>query len=373
MERIEQSIVRECLREVAPWLGLPFGQLAKRLAEMRSRGAEQDAESKWSEIEALKFLNNQPVSAKIALMIAEYGLIFLVENKVRILEDYKARHQTIAVEHLTRLLNRYQGDDVSTVPEASKILDKLWVNWADTFERNFIKPGLYQIFRRYKPFPGTRHMYDSILDHPVICELIYIDTHSMEVTLITAGHNIYWGSIYMNYQQIAYIMAQRQSNQNKGGVHQRFYSFRPEGGLPEIFSGLCLKTGDGSRRPVCAECLFLQVFDDENEELIAEVKKLVEEPWSSAQSESSVILDYISDIPPEFHLMGGIAASQRPRVKHVRDFPLLAELVQYGSGDISLFREPLRPVDAETLRREVLRYGVEVFRHSRPPRTGVGS
>ena len=120
-----------------------------------------------------------------------------------------------------------------------------------------------------------------------------------------------------------------------------------------MYSGLCLKTGDTFRRPVAAECLYVQISRSHSllYKAFADLRKEINGDSHSGRDieVASAIQEYISENQPA----GPPYNPQNPssewrRVKFVRDFPMLDRMAKKEDG-IPLFREPLRTISDQTI------------------------
>ena len=151
-------------------------------------------------------------------------------------------------------------------------------------------------------------------------------------------------------------------------IFQRLYSVNLGHRKQAFYSGLCLKTGDTTGRPLAAECIFLPVPRAEHTELYAAFQNLLNLPWSHEEIEiPPEIVDYIAPPPPK----SGDEAETLKRVRRIRDFPFLKNLAkkQRGTG-IQLFRESLRTLEADAVQASATSSPCRVYRYSQ---AGLGN
>jgi hypothetical protein len=281
-------------------------------------------------------------------------------------------------EHLERLIAQClesgkKRRDERAAGSSRTYADIIFGNWKNTYSRapDALATGIYQIFRRYKPEshpdkplignPSVgSHDLSNLEGQAVICELISITWESMECILITAEQNVYFGTLSINYENILYGILQRRIPDSES-VNQRVIVMRLEqNGLP-WYSGLCIKTGDTTHRPLAAECLYVPVPSDHSK-LYDEFDSIKAAGWEAIRvPDNSEIVQYLTDVPPRSTYSRHDLRWKR--VKFVRDFPTIRQLSKRNEQGIIYFREPLRALDAETITRLSRRLPrLEVFR-----------
>lgn len=374
MDRLEQAAVREFILRVRFRLGLgDLQELTKELAK-RSCSAK----------EALECLRGRPVNRIAFNETAQAALEFMSEpEQYGTIEDYlngqspSTRYliQSIMCECASRDILPPKLITDASRPSSQNTLDgyagAIFNTWCNTFYKGneILRSGIYQMFRRYKPEPGVRpDRPDGAPDpsfHPVICELILVDSEEMECILVTSERNVYHGSLFINDEKILYGLLQRRWRNN--GVNQRVITLRLESKRLPIYSGLCLKTGDTTRRPIGAESLYVWVKPDEHPELVGAMQDLRRQPWSGESTNQidpeSVILEYVTaNPPPEWDL-------DDPRwrtVKFLEDFPLLTDISKPDEANgVVYLREPSRTLSSETVLNIAKKGSLPVFRWHR--------
>ncbi len=220
--------------------------------------------------------------------------------------------------------------------------------------------GVYQIYRRYKPSSEDNL---SIDEHPVVCEIIYVDSAARSCILITSELALYFGALYIYHDRGDIISGILQRPSAFGnGLHQRFI-YANVSSRRNIYSGIMVKVGDTLHMPIAAECLIVWVPRSEHVELYKEMSDLNNHPWGVYRcNSSSVCADYIIPTPPV-----GQNDPREKMVKRVRDFPLIKEL---SLRNPPLFQEPGRALSWATIKGVWRKYAHPlgcngVFRHSK--------
>jgi hypothetical protein len=304
VEPIEQAVVRECLRNTFKILG--YDSLSTDMAEaLHAQDQRVDLPS------ARKYLLNQNIAENVKDR-ASLAALAILKPRMSEIKRYYAQHDlqtsleviqyviNINDRDLTIAQDNSNSKDADTRPNLRHIIE----NWKRPIARgeDVLRSGIYQIFRRYKPTVEQKRFmpqYEHDENHAIICELVYVDSTKMECSLVTAERNVYWGYLYINHQSILYVLAQRPSDENDYGVHQRSYTIKLESGWPTVYGGLCMKSGDTTKMPLSSECIFLAVPKGGHSALYDEFDRLRSSEWQRLRvSESSIILDYITDLPP---------------------------------------------------------------------------
>jgi hypothetical protein len=358
MELIEQIVIRECLRQAHGILGLDK--------------LDPDVCEKLNEIDpaidganARRYVHNQNVAQSMAERISNAAISVLRPNIGKIEEFYVGQSLPESAAIIKHIINKESRTFESPSKANFAVLARNWTTPVSHGD-SVLLSGVYQIFRRYKPMKEQKELIEYYRDdqnHAVICELAYVDSNSMECMLVTAERNLYWGSLYINHQQIMYVLAQRPSEEQENGIHQRIYAVKLEGGPPTIYSGLCMKSGDMTKMPLSAECIFLFVSEARHQGLYAEFSKLRQTEWSKRKiGYESPIADYITENPPTDDETADDFT--RSRIRRVSDFPMLSAMVKEEDQGIILLRESLRTLPAAALRGQLLRNRLRVFRQS---------
>jgi hypothetical protein len=248
---------------------------------------------------------------------------------------------------------RWEAQEEKSKIAEKKIYEFIFSKWRSqrTSGEKLLFSGAYQLFRRYKPTKEFNvhggNDRSNVEEHAVICEVIYIDVPSMTCTLVTAERDIYYGIIAINFKNTLSILLQRDSGR---GIHYRFISIPLWKGIniSGLFSGVMIKTGDTSERPIASELLIKWIpptFNLERRKFYREIRQIIFGPSLLKNiQENSEVLQYLTDIPQEHHPLNH--KSWR-RVRKVKNFKIISDL-SVGE-DWALFREPLRTFDRRDL------------------------
>jgi hypothetical protein len=364
MDDVEQAFIRGCLRYLAMRKRLGSSeQVAKRLA---AYDPSIDID------QAARYLYTQAIRPPVLLKLSISALRLIGEDYEAV-ADFYGRENPDILGFLEKLLPKHgisiRRDRVNLTlgtPSKARNVDLILSNWKRAFSTNYFAftSGIYQTFRRYKPTqdqmtshldPGTYNWADP-QNQAVICELIHFNMDEMECTLVTGDSNVYIGSMFLNYEGILFGILQRPSSTTKGGVHQRIFVTKIEPIPLAVFSGLSIKTGDITGRPVSSELLFIKIPRELDEGLYEEFENLSSAGWSAGSvGADSQVAQYLAITPPQ--------EQEHPnwkRVRYLRDFPGLAKMAQQDPRNLTrLFREPSRTLSRELLR--TLRFRLPVF------------
>ena len=375
MDPVEQVIVLECLREGRRELGFRTSDvLAKKLAQSDSEdeiAAAQDCVLRRSISE-----RSRSKFSEAALTIISDG-----ENYKK-LQSYFEKQGSHASRYLADIMFNCRGIDVanrlsivSRFQRRTRYIDVIAQNWEVTSwtGRKRLQTGLYQMYRRYKP-PGDNNNPDpnatipDVMSHAIISELIYVDLDNMECVGVTSERNIYHGALSINHENILFGILQRSTDH--GGLNRRFISMRLVHRRLPMYSGLCIKVGDTTRRPLAAGCLYVPIPPADHVELYSAFRPIVEQAWTGEPTPSvareSVVSQYLTDHPPLTPYDRDDPAWAR--VKFLRDFPQIQDLVVPDKDGTILFPEPSRTLAFDTLRRLSSRKALlPVFRWTSDP------
>ena len=379
MDRVEQAVVRQCLRQL-------LGDSQARLGSHEAIAARLQSEGQGIEkTDANSYLYTRSVRKRIWEAISEAALDILLTEATKVIAFYDKENRDISL-FLARIFQKYRNDRTppklahrlqgsTSLEERSEaidaeIVDIIFRNWKQPprASHSSLRTGLYQIFRRYKPsrdqktqHTQTWHDWSKDENHAVVCELWYIDLEKLGCKLVTGDMNIYHGSLNITHEYVLYSILQRPAR-NKVDIHQRFIASRIEMPDFEMYSGICMKIGNLSTRPIAADFFYLHIPQDSNADLYREFDKILDRSWNDAASigRDSVIADYIAITPPT-------KPRSNPdwsRVRYVKDFPALLKLALRTDNYIALFREPLRTLGAVTLGEVLSDIPLEIFRQS---------
>lgn len=279
--------------------------------------------------------------------VAMSALRVLHSHKVSLL-DYLRRNGHVAMaDYLESLFALYLAP--SGEAERPAIAQEIFHHWNDHHWAGSaqLQSGIYQIFRRFKPRNPNGPERDNIAkpdaDDILIVELLYLDAARMECFIVTSEGNIFWGTAHLNDDATLAIIMQRSSRRSEANLRHRFLALHArheEGDTPSIYSGVYMKAGDKTKRPLAGEAIFRLIEREAHDALYTRMEEIFHEPYSyHIAREDSLILPYIASYD-------GVAAQAR-----VGDLPFIEQLTQPDSTGIVLFREPIRTTDAEALVR----------------------
>jgi hypothetical protein len=358
MDLVEQAVILQSLRDVHKNIGFDeYEDLADKLVELNST-IDRKA--------ALNCCYGRPVREAVEAKIATVGLNILASNYKKVLKFYDVQNKSTR-NYIIDILSKYRRDMIPDM-YTNRSVNIIFGNWVNPSRAgNFsLRTGIYQVFRRYKPTRNQRAEISPILrdmsddmNHPVICELVYFDIENMNCTFITGDLNVYVGSIYLSYEDIIYGIMQRPSRDGTG-VHQRIMACKLERTELKLYSGLCIKTGDTTDRPLASELLFLRV-PASHTRLYDAMKDIRTNPWRvDPLDRDSVVARYIAITPPK----DDDTNPDWKRVRYIGDFPWLARMAKLDSHKMILFREPSRTVSKEELAKVTGEFRVTVFTQS---------
>jgi len=381
LDPVEQAMVLECLREVRARLKLGKAkQLANRLSKVNAEINEQTAND---------CISRKSISRPSQALIASAALEILREHYSIILEHYDRSNKTVAA-HLSQIFIKYKVveelephgvvEDPRTKSSAGPgagYAEIIFSNWLDTFRKGdgVLETGVYQMFRRYKATPDSAggagrssRASRDLSNQAIICELIYVDSDAMECVMVTSERNLYFGTIFINHEDILYGLLQRRTRDS--GVNQRVITVRLGGSRLPMYSGLCLKTGDTTRRPLAAACLYVRCSQSDHPEMYAEFEAIRRTPWTGKKvsnvAKDSAIYDYIT-LNPRLSL----ADPEWNRVKKADAFPQLASLMHPNKAGVTYLQDSLRTMSFEDLVRIGGELSLPVFRHSNTAASGT--
>ncbi len=270
------------------------------------------------------------------------------------------------------------SDAHSSVPHSSAFLEafvKFLTRESRTLEGR-LKTGVYQYFRRYKPLPDEIDLNQDEPNHIVIAELIYVNAETKECLVVTSARNIYYGTMFLNHKNILHCLLQRPDKYTTD-TNIRIYSLKLHGRSLAFYSGICLKTGDTTLRPISSECIFVPLAPEKHksvigrmEEIFAAQKSQIEKkggqiPQSAASTrldEDDIVCDYFSDTPPDVKI--DIESLAWERVRRAKEIPFLFELSKKRRNSTALLREPSRALRRSTIVKFARDHKIYVFRQS---------
>lgn len=368
MDQIEQAVVQGCIRAVYVSVGYKdYAELAKTIEAASGMDIAQR--------DALVWIYGKSVNHRKAESISMVALKILFENKDSVIRYYRDLQPHVS-QFIQKLFTKYFGTERS-VSECggAKSLDIIVQNWMAPPRRDHgsLRTGIYQSFRRHKPTRGQklntdpRHDWNDDENHAIICELIYLDLGAMECRLVTGDMNVYHGSLCITHEDILYGLLQRPAD-NGMDFHQRYIVSKIKRPKSEMYSGICIKIGNVSIRPVATEFFYVPVPETKHPELYEEFRRSVlTRKWSdiSQIDEATAIGTYISVTPPR----RSWSHPDWRRVRYVRDFEMFKTICHRTKNYKALFREPLRTLSAETLGEVLEKNSLEIFRQDRdfPP------
>lgn len=351
MDRVEQAVVRQCLRRLVAKPGESPTQyqigdhkvVAGQLTAAGSGIEERDADN---------YLYTRSVRSEIWDSISEAALDILFADKEKAI-PYFRNYNTDVLQLLLTIFQKRRGMSVSA-PSPSAAAARMFQNWVRPPRAGYIalKSGLYQVFRRYKPTrqqkldPNSGYDWNQPGKHAIICELWYIDLGTMECKMVTGDLNVYHGSLCITHEEILYAILQRPFP-NGIDIHQRFIASKLERSQFDMYSGILMKVGNLSIRPLAADMFFAFVPKDHHKELYKAFQPIAKQEWDdmSPIAKDSIIADYVAITPPNEPRSDPDWA----RVKYLHDFPVLEKMGTPTPSYIELFREPLRTLGTDTL------------------------
>lgn len=364
MEAVEQATIQACIREVHSRIGYKdFSDIAKKLVNSSESVHEKDVRN-W--------LYGRPVGQDRAESIARMSLDLLCDHAEDVLAIYRKSDGDTAV-YLSAIMRKYRpmadlGPVEAAIPSSMSggSAGIVFQNWTAPSKRDHgsLRTGLYQTFRRYKPTRGQKLRanpdwdWNDISRHAIICELIYLDLERRECKLVTGDMNVYHGSLYITHEDILYGILHRLSDTGNG-VHQRFIASKIERPKFAMYSGIMVKIGNISIRPVAAEFFYVPMVKEKYPELYEAFQPINERQWSdtSQLDDGSIIGQYISITPPQ----KARTHADWDRVCYVGHFPILDKISRRTKNYIALFREPLRTLSAETLADVIAEAPLQIF------------
>jgi hypothetical protein len=368
IDEIDFVYVRDCLREVQKLLGYPTAKIAaQQLVPAGERGDKYQA--------ALNWIRRHPIDRKLQPNIISAALT-LLNNRRQDVSDYLKIHNPQLGERFDAVVAKYlKGSvalaDADTVASPQRAYaDTIFENWKIPYHQGpkILMPGIYQIFRRYKPtkppasISGARKAtYDwaQVPDHHIICELICFDSVNMEAVLITSERRKYFGSLFIDHERVLFGLLQRK-NANKEGINHRVFAAALHNRRYPFYSAIMLKVGDTTSRPIASDCLVVMI-PRKHKELYEEFAK--EQLKEGLVPKESIITDYLTATPP--------SEPSHPNWKHirrVRDFPKWSSLTRPSKEHLPILREPLRTLHHLTI-EDLARKGtlIEIFNQKDAP------
>ena len=356
MDPVEQAIVLECLRLVRRALGFRTSEaLAKELADSLS---EEEA--------ARDCILRRSISEDSRAKFSEAALSIIADrDNYEKIKAYYVKANSRVCNYLADIIFNCRDIDIADrqpIPPRDRVrkryIDVIAQKWdiSPRQGRKLLQTGLYQMYRRYKP-PGddtdatSGENKPDPMGHAIVAELIYVDWDSMECVGVTSEGNIYHGALSINHENILFGVLQRSTHQ--GGLNWRFIALHLEHRRLPMYSGLCIKVGDTTRRPLASDCLYVPIPLTDHGDLYTAFGSVAEKAWSGEAVQpiesENVISQYLTGHPPLTPYDAGDPAWRR--VKFLRDFPEITELIIPNNGDTILFQEPSRTLSFDTLRR----------------------
>jgi hypothetical protein len=353
--------IRDSFRAAMSVLGFQSAKVAA--AELFEIG-----ENAFEETIALNWVRRHPVAlakephiiaAALKLLSAKQGPVLSVlaaENP-----DLASKLKSILAKH-----DRETGRDTREGPAVAPrqhYVETMFENWKKPYHEgaDILMPGVYQIFRRYKPtkppasISGAKkadYDWSKVANHAVICELLYFDSINMEAVLITSDRNKYFGSLFIDHNKVLFCVFQRRSA-NRDGIHHRFLAAALNNHRYPFYSAIMLKVGETSDRPVASDCLIVMVPKEKHASLYEEFEK--ERVTAGQAPKDSIISEYLTSNPP-------LDRSDPiwSRVRRLRDFPTLNLLARPAKEHLPIFREPLRTLQFLTIEHLASKRGISI-------------
>lgn len=250
----------------------------------------------------------------------------------------------------------HQEDNERLIPKESAsrrpYVETIFANWRQPNRGSayMLPAGIYQILRRYKPepppsgsVPQDTQGASDFGEHAVICELIDVDLKNKECLVITSERYVYIGSLFLNFEGILFGILQR-TLPGSTNINQRLISIKLELHKLPWYSGLCIKAGDTTHRPLAAECIFIPIPADHAKlyEEVEQVRRTIGDSYRVP--EGSEISQYLTDTPSYQEI-----DNQQSRVRRIKDLSAIRALALENVQGITFFREPLRTLDGGTI------------------------
>lgn len=345
MHSVDQAFVRECLRSYHGVLGY---ENKTDLIQLLTSEFDIPKEAAGKYVYRNTFDDHWNEACRA-------GVSILARHRDTIVKHLEDDNGAAAASYLSQIITRHLAGAAERRAPISDIIARNWGH-TSTAGRRHLEPGVYQMFRRYKPwFPNGTAEVDGPLspkDQTLICELMYIDSEAMEGVLVTSEGSVYWGSFHINHDDILYGIFQRPRDGQPGTLH-RFYAVRiTRSGTSDVYSALYMKSGDTSFRPISGETVFhLVPRSAEHRALWKGMKSLFDSQFEFREVPAhSRIMDYVSSAK-------GSGADGPIRIG---DVPLISSLVSPEIGP-ALFLEPSRAVDVDHLEAQARKNPLEVF------------
>jgi hypothetical protein len=384
MNDLEQAILCRCIRRLKEAGDYKtYEELAaKMVADLTAKRTGSDKDKLFKA--TVNFLERNIPNKEYTTAVGEAALKFVYVNRERIFSLYRSDDEntedpsatTTYIAHILRKYNQLPPRE----RHASLPVDAIFENWKKTSLKaevatTALRSGLYQIYRRHKPFQSTKTHFvqegeplsspeeSENADDCVVTELVYVDAQSKECLLVASTRQLYSGSLHINARHTAFFLFQ--SERELGSFDHRFFCLQLEGRLP-FYSAVSVRTGDKSFRPITSECLVVDIFDNDHPELYEALKTLRKPGAYSGPIENRVILDYIASTPPRGTRTSGNSTWRW--VKYLRDFPFLSQLVLQSRAGLPEFQEPIRSMNVErvmALDENKMMPPLGVFQHSK--------
>jgi hypothetical protein len=346
---MEQIVVLQCLREVRQRIGMRTAlAAAKKLVELDSENIQIGV--------ATDCLHGKAINGDASLNIAKAALKILVDNYDVVMQHYAGSNGTLTYVTSTIRKHAELSENGPTGAAASDgYASVISANWNASLRKGngVLKTGIYQLFRRFKsetPDTGDSHKPDR-RGQVVICEVVHVDSDRMECTMITSERHVYFGSLFVNHEDIIFGIFQRKTL--SGGINQRFIALKLEGQWLPMYSGLCIKVGATTRLPVASDCIYVKVRAPHYERLLKEFEQIKRSGWKGEfippVDRRSALAQYITENPPAVPYSSTHPAWSR--VKFIEQFPALAKWSTPDKAGHVFFGEPLRTTSGETLVR----------------------
>ena len=385
IDEVDFVYVRDCIRATQKLFGCQSAKVAAQklletgalLARQQQPGSEGplEADAGFTYNAALNWIRRHPIDRKAQPHVARAALALLNTRRRDVREYLKEQNPELA-DRLEPVLARYLEEPTvaekqAETPPRRAYADTVFENWKRPYHSGptILMPGIYQIFRRYKPTrppasisAARKANYDwsNVATHEIICELIYFDSVNMEAVLVTSERNKYFGSIFIDHDKVLFGLLQRKTI-GRPGVNHRLFATTLHSRRYPFYSAIMLKIGDTSFRPIASDCLVVMIPRAEHTDLYDQFDK--EQMNEDPVPKDSVIADYLTATPPSHQRHPNWA-----RVRRVRDFPKWNSLTRPSKEHLPIFREPLRTIHHLTI-EDLARKGIliDVFKQQDVP------
>jgi hypothetical protein len=340
MLAVESIFVRELLREFFEELG--YDRMNDIALVLEGMGVKHDHAEKF--MKGFSFRSSKETKDEVAIK----GLKLLYEKRNIIVGHLQRNEHLSTATYLESLFGSYltpRGD--AARPRITSEISDRW-NAHQRAGDGFVRTGVYQLYRRFKPrspLAPEREVSKSIdPDDILVIELMYFDSVAMEALLVTSEGNVYWGTAHLNEDRTLAMIFQRPIEGISTELKHRFYAVHArhrDHGSRNLYSGLYLKAGDITKRPLAGETIVKLLERNEHEPVYGRLEDLLKLSYRFLN---------VSGDPTLMAYIAGYDGDGRVDAR-TRDVPYIDALCKPGEAKIVLLREPIRATDSEALER----------------------